>query len=113
MTSPLLRREAAAVCRRHGRIQLQVLDFLYRSVELSRFRGEQIAFVPVIDIAGHGASRSRIESVRRATKSLADEGLLLLELEDASRAPERSGSRSVHLHEADLMARLATSSDRR
>jgi hypothetical protein len=64
--------------RSHGRIQLQVLDFLYRCDESARICGDNVDFVTIVEIAGAGASRSRIESVQRATKSLAEEGLVLL-----------------------------------
>jgi hypothetical protein len=64
--------------RSHGRIQLQVLDFLYRCDESARIHGDRAGFVTIVDIAGDGASRSRVESFQRATKSLADEGLVVL-----------------------------------
>jgi hypothetical protein len=64
--------------RSHGRIQLQVLDFLYRCDEAARVCGDRVGFVTIVDIAGDGASRSRVESIQRAARSLADEGLVLL-----------------------------------
>jgi hypothetical protein len=72
--------------RGHGRIQLQVLDFLYRCDESARACGEHVGFVAIVDIAGHGASRSRVESIHRATKSLADEGLVVLQGQASARS---------------------------
>src|SRR5580658_4595870 len=97
--------------RGHGRIQLQVLEFLLRYDETARARGHQDAYVAIADIAGHGASRSRIESVRRAAKSLAEEGLILLRTDDSrSRA---TGERRLGAvgHSYGVVARLATPSD--
>lgn len=97
--------------RNHGRMQLQVLDFLYRSEEVARVRGKHVDLVGLTEIAGEGASRSRVESIRRAAKSLADEGLVLL------RPPALLRARSPHgggyerpLH--DVTARLALHADR-
>ncbi len=64
--------------RGHGRIQLQVLDFLLRHDQSARARGEKTDYVPLDEIAGLGASRSRIERIRQAAKSLAAEGLITL-----------------------------------
>lgn len=99
-----------AMSRSHGRIQLQVLDFLYRSDEVARVRGDQVDFVGLIEIAGKGASRSRVESVRRATKSLAAEGLVLLRYPYRSHAESPRGA-SVVNRAYDVTARLTTSTD--
>jgi hypothetical protein len=97
--------------RGHGRIQLQVLEYLLRYDESARARGHQDAYVAIADIAGRDASRSRIESVRRAAKSLAEEGLILLR-SDESR-PRAAGARRLGSvgHSYGLVARLASPSD--
>jgi len=64
--------------RGHGRIQLQVLDYLLRHDQAAHARGEVTDFVSLEQIAGVGASRSRIERIRQAAKSLAAEGLITL-----------------------------------
>jgi hypothetical protein len=99
--------------RGHGRIQLQVLDFLHRFDEDARARGDGDAYVAVLDIAGQGASRSRIESVRRATKSLADEGLIVLRIDDRHHIASRAGRLSAVHQSRGLLARLATPTDTR
>jgi hypothetical protein len=96
--------------RNHGRIQLQVLDFLYRSEEIARVHGKQVDLVGLTEIAGEGASRSRVESIRRAAKSLADEGLVLLSPPAVLRARSPHGGGHVRpLHEE--RARLASYAD--
>jgi hypothetical protein len=100
--------------RQHGRIQLQVLDFLYRLDELPSDDNTHDEFVSVIDIAGPGASQSRIESVHRATRSLAGEGLLTLQDQSRQLLPvDRivGRIRRTRGREGALAARLATSSD--
>jgi hypothetical protein len=98
--------------RGHGRIQLQVLEYLLRFDEDARARGDESAYVAVLDIAGPAASRSRIESVRRAAKSLADEGLILLRSDDGQRATSRSGRLSSVQHQSrGQVARIAAPSD--
>ena len=64
--------------RSHGRIQLQVLEYLYRNDASVRTCGGHVEFVAIDDIAGEGASRSRVLSIRRATQSLVEDGLVLL-----------------------------------
>jgi hypothetical protein len=97
--------------RGHGRIQLQVLDFLLRYDESARARGDDNSFVSIAEIAGVAASRSRTESVRRAVKSLADEGLILLRVDTPHRSTgSRSSLSRVH-PDRGLTARLANAED--
>jgi hypothetical protein len=97
--------------RGHGRIQLQVLDFLVRHGESARARGEANAFVSIAEIAGVAASRSRTESVRRAVKSLAEEGLILLRADTPHRSTGPRNSLSQVHPDGGLMARLAAAED--
>jgi hypothetical protein len=97
--------------RGHGRVQLQVLEYLLRYDEAARGRGDQDAYVTLSDIAGAGATRSRIESVRRAAKSLADEGLILLRSDSARRGPAADRRLGPVNHSQGLLARLATPAD--
>lgn len=99
--------------RGHGRIQLQVLDFLLRHDEAALARGDNAAYVSIVDIAGAEASRSRIESVRRAMKSLADEGLLRVWSEESPRPTARDRRLSSVSQSNGLMVRLATHADER
>jgi hypothetical protein len=102
----------AANTRSHGRMQLQVLDFLYRSEEVARLGGKPVDLVGLTEIAGEGASRSRVESIRRATRSLADEGLVTLSPPVALRTRSPHGGGFVRpLHE--VTARLASYPDGR
>jgi hypothetical protein len=68
----------ATMSRGHGRIQLQVLDYLLRHDQAARARGEVTDYVSLEEIAGVGASRSRIERIGQAAKGLAAEGLITL-----------------------------------
>jgi hypothetical protein len=95
--------------RGHGRVQLQVLDFLLRSDESARARGEQEAYVSIADIAGAAASRAKVESVRRAVKSLAAEGLILLRCDGSPRPAAENDLRGLGSRDSRLMARLASS----
>jgi hypothetical protein len=97
--------------RGHGRIQLQVLDFLLRYDESARARGDHNSFVSIAEIAGAAASRSRTESVRRAVKSLADEGLIMLALDTPHRSAASRNSLSRVHPDRGLMARIATAED--
>jgi hypothetical protein len=91
-------------------MQLQVLDFLYRSEEVARVGGKQVDLVGLTEIAGEGASRSRVESIRRAAKSLADEGLVMLSPPAALRTRSPHGGGFMRpLHE--VTARLALYTD--
>lgn len=101
-------RRSAAMSRGHGRVQLQVLDFLLRSDVSAHARGEEATFVPIADIAGPSASRSRVESVRRAVKSLAAEGLILLRCDGSPRSTS-TNDEGLADHDGRLMARLASS----
>jgi hypothetical protein len=103
---------STATGRSHGRIQLQVLDYLYRSVEVARVLGTPADFVTIVEIAGHGASRSRVESMRRAAKSLADEGLVQLSYPYSPRSRSPRDGSTVNLI-LDVTARLAQPSERR
>lgn len=94
--------------RGHGRIQLQVLEFLLRFEDEADAQGEHHSFVPVIAIAGPSPSRSRIESIRRAVKSLADEGLIELSTDDSSRSGSHARQLSAVGASSGLMARLVT-----
>jgi hypothetical protein len=87
---------------------LQVLDFLLRSEQSARAAGAEEAFVSISDIAGPAASRSRVESVRRAVKSLAAEGLIRLRC-DASPRPASDDADSLASRDGRPMARLASS----
>jgi hypothetical protein len=99
------------VSRGRGRIQLQVLDYLLRYEQDAQVEGDDDAFVPLADIAGDGASRSRVESVLRAAELLADEGLITLRRDYLRRPPSPAGS-SVRANDGYvLMARLSTPSD--
>jgi hypothetical protein len=97
--------------RGHGRIQLQVLEFLLRFEEDAQARGERDAYVPIAAIAGPSPTRSRVESVRRAVKSLAEEGLIVLRSDngDGSGGPGRRLSPVGTPH--GLLARLATAAE--
>jgi hypothetical protein len=97
--------------RGHGRIQLLVLEYLLRFDEDARAKGEQGSFAAVLDIAGRDASRSRLESVRRAVKSLADEGLIRLQYRDSHRAGSFPGALGRAGRDYVLMARLAREDD--
>ncbi|HTW21662.1 MAG TPA: hypothetical protein VME70_15815 [Mycobacteriales bacterium] len=97
--------------RGHGRIQLQVLEFLLRFEDEAQARGEPEAYVPVIAIAGQSPSRSRIESIRRAVKSLADEGLIELHTDDSSRPGSTGRQLSAVGASSGLMARLVPHRD--
>lgn len=94
--------------RGHGRIQLQVLEFLLRYDEAARAHGDTNAYVAIVEIAGVGATRSRIESVRRAAKSLADEGLILLGSDESPQPASRDRRLNSVNHSYGLMVRLAT-----
>jgi hypothetical protein len=97
--------------RGHGRIQLQVLEYLLRFDEDERARGQYGSYAAVLDIAGRDASRSRLESVRRAVKSLGDEGLIRLQYRDAQRATSYRGAAGRIGRDYVLMARLASEAD--
>jgi hypothetical protein len=94
--------------RGHGRIQLQVLDFLLRYDEATRARGSDDVYVTIVEIAGVGASRSRVESVRRAAKSLADEGLIMLSSDDSQRSTGGDRRMGPVRPSSGLAARLAS-----
>ena len=94
--------------RGHGRIQLQVLEFLLRFEEDALARGEHGAYVPLIAIAGDAPTRSRVESLRRAAKSLADEGLILLRSDDPGRSGSPAGRLSAVGASYGVLAGLAT-----
>lgn len=96
--------------RGHGRIQLQVLEFLLSYDESARARGDHDAYVSIAEIAGEAASRSRVESIRRAAKSLAEEGLIVLRTDVSRPAPRDRQLSSVHASYG-LMVRLAAGSD--
>ncbi len=66
--------------RGHGVRQVQALAFLERLARVGVWLGDDDSDVwaPVIDIAGEGASRADIESVRRAVRQLAADGLVEL-----------------------------------
>lgn len=76
----------------HGRVQLQVLEYLHRDAEFARAAGIDVPFVPLTDIAGVSASQARIDSVIRAVRSLASRGLI--ELRDNS-LPRSSADRDA------------------
>jgi hypothetical protein len=97
--------------RGHGRIQLQVLEYLLRFDEDARARGEPGSYVAVLDIAGRDASRSRLESVRRAVKSLGDEGLIRLQYRDTHHSAAYRGAAGRAGRDYVLMARLASEAD--
>jgi predicted alpha/beta-hydrolase family hydrolase len=63
--------------RGHGRFQLQVLEFLYRRHDAHDRQFDPSPAATIVNIAGQGASRSRIESLQRAATSLADDGFLV------------------------------------
>jgi hypothetical protein len=102
---------STTMSRGHGRVQLQVLEFLLRTQEAAGARGEQDVFVTISTIAGDGASRSRIESVRRAAKSLADEGLIVLSSDHSRRLTSAEQRLGAMNHSHGLLARLATPAD--
>jgi len=69
------------VSRGHGAIQRYVLDALDRHAALCRTRGTldgENDYLAVVLLAGEEASRARVEAVRRACRTLRDEGLLEL-----------------------------------
>jgi hypothetical protein len=90
----------------HGRIQLQVLEFLLRDEEHARARGDKPRFVALIEIAGDGATRARIEAVLRAAQTLAEQGLITLRRDDRTPLPLADQLSVSARRASELTARL-------
>jgi hypothetical protein len=97
----------------HGRVQLQVLDFLLRHDEQVQAGRGVDPFVALVDIASGSASSARMLSVHRAAISLAEEGLIVLHV-DGSAPTAASADRALRAGQAQLVtARLARPGDQR
>jgi len=90
----------------HGRIQLQVLDYLLAHYQETPGGGAAV-LVTIEALAGPAASRAKIATVRRAVRSLAAEGLIVVEDTIPPRSPPSGEQATVTHARSVLMVRLA------